>query len=243
MKISLVIPFYNEEKIIKETACDLCDALSSYCLGSGNEFEIIFSNDGSTDLSLDIIKESARAESGIKVVSYPDNRGKGSAVREGVLASSGDIVMYTDCDLAYGTDILISAAETLYGSDADVLIGSRKKHEDGYSGYGFLRRAASKIYMKILSLVSKVKVSDSQCGMKAFRKEAAEKIFSSAEENGWAFDLELLMLADRFGFRTEEIGVKIINHRGSHIKVLSDGIKMLSDVRKIKKRVKKINEK
>ena len=148
--------------------------------------------------------------------------------------------MFTDADLAYGTDVIARVAEKFAENpDADVVIGSRNLNKDGYEGYTLLRKIASKTYIKILCIAGGFKLSDSQCGCKAFRGEAAQKIFSRCEVNGFAFDFEAILWSQRYGCKIAEMPVKIINHRESKVHMVSDTIKMLRDLRKMKKRIKK----
>ena len=163
-------------------------------------------------------------------------------MRCGVLAAEGDFVMFTDADLAYGTDIVKGFCDYMTEHpEADCLIGSRNISKDGYEGYTFIRKVASKVYIKILCIAGGFKLSDSQCGCKAFRNAAAKKIFSHAEVNRFAFDFEAILLANKFNFKIHEFPVKVINHRESKVHVFSDTFKMLKDLRKMKKRIGKVN--
>ena len=231
-KLSVCIPMYNEEKIVADTASELTAFLDSKL---GDDYEIIFSNDGSRDKCADIVGKISNQK--IRLVGYPDNRGTGSAVREAVLKAEGDIVLYTDCDLAYGCDAIISMYDNIIGSDADIVIGSRNISDDGYEGYTPLRKFMSRTYIKVISIFAGFKYSDSQCGIKCFRKDSAKKIFSECQINGFAFDLEVLILANIFGLKVNEAPVKIINHRESESKVnpIKDTLRMLRDVAKIKR--------
>ena len=236
MKISLCIPMYNEAAIISETA----KTLSAYMAETFDDFEILFSDDGSTDGSAEIVRSLGLP--GVRVVGYPDNRGKGSAVREAVFAAEGDIIMFTDADLAYGTEVIKRFVDEMCTHpEVDVLVGSRNLSRDGYEGYTFLRRLASKSYIYLLRLAGGLKLSDSQCGCKAFRREAAKRIFSSCTVNGFAFDFEVIMLASRMKMKPGELAVKVVNHRASKVNLLSDAFRMMRDLRKMKKRIKKLD--
>lgn len=234
-KLSVCIPMYNEEKIASETANALTEALTEG-LGS-NSWEILFSNDGSKDGCAAVIAEYSEKDPRVRLVGYDDNKGKGCAIRTAVLAAEGDYILYTDCDLAYGCDAVIEMYKQLSESDADVMIGSRNKSEDGYEGYTAMRRLMSKTYIKVIAFLCGFKYTDSQCGIKCFKKDAAKKIFSKCTVNGFAFDLEALILADIYRYKVTEKAVKIINHRESESKVnpIKDALKMLCDVMKIKK--------
>ena len=226
---------YNEAKILPETIA----TLHEYMERTFESYEVVFVDDGSTDNSKAIVENCGHPN--MRVVSYGKNRGKGCAVRHGMLAAKGDIRLFTDCDLAYGTDIIRTLYEKFTAEKCDVMIGSRNINKDGYEGYTALRRIVSKTYIKTLCIVGGFKLSDSQCGFKAFTGKAADDIFSKCETDSFAFDFEAIMFATRLGYKISEIPVRIINHRESESKVnmLSDSVKMLRDVMRIKKHVKK----
>jgi dolichyl-phosphate beta-glucosyltransferase len=238
MKISLIIPMYNESSIINEAI----ETFGGYMEKTFEDWELIFVDDGSSDGCADAVKAIENGR--IKLISYTPNRGKGYAVRSGMLAASGDIAVFTDCDNAYGTDVIAEMYKMFETTDADVIVGSRNLDKSGYEGYTFMRRVASKTYIKMISLVagfSKYRLSDSQCGFKGFRVEAAKKIFSNCEVDRFAFDLEAIMIAAKCGYKFDQMPVKIINHRESKVNVVKDAVKMLSDVNKMKKRIKKLD--
>lgn len=234
MKFSLCIPMYNESSIIKDTA----KTLHEYMSANFEDYEIIFADDGSKDGCGKMVEEMGLPN--VRLVGYEQNMGKGYAVRTAMLAAEGDIIMFTDADLAYGTDVIKQVYETFEKNpDAEMVIGSRNLHKDGYEGYTAIRKLASKIYIKVLAIVGGFKLSDSQCGCKAFRGEAAKKIFSLCEVNRFAFDFECILWAVKFGMKIVEMPVKIINHRESKVNVLRDSFKMVRDIIKMKKRIKK----
>ena len=234
MKVSLCIPMYNESSIINNTLKVVFD----YMEATFDDYEVLFSDDGSTDNCRKAVE--AFPNERIRAVGYEKNQGKGAAIRHGVLNATGDVIIFTDCDLAYGLDVVKSAVEMFEKhADADVVIGSRNLSEDGYAGYTPLRKIASKTYIKCLALAAGFKLTDSQCGFKSFRRETAHKIFSTCEVNGFAFDFEVLIKANNMGAKIYEMPVKIINHRESKVNVFRDSMKMLRDVVEIKKRNKR----
>ena len=236
MKLSVCIPMYNESAIAADAAATFSDACEKILPG---DWEVIFCDDGSRDGCGDIVRGCGIG--GVSVVGYPDNRGKGSAVRTAVAASHGDIVIVTDCDNAYGTDKIAEAVRILDAEpDADVVIGSRVIDPEGYAGYTFLRKLMSRTYILVLKLAAGFRHSDSQCGFKAWRGDAARRVFAGCKTNGWAFDIEALLIAEKIGYTVREFPVKIINHRESQSKInpLRDAMRMLRDLRKIKKYVK-----
>ena len=233
LKLSVIIPMYNEEK----HAADTARTLSAFLDGKfpDGDYEIIFSNDGSRDSCAEKVTELNLPQ--VRVIGYPDNRGKGSAVREGVMNSLGYAVVYTDCDLAYGCDAVYGIYSELVKTGSDLVIGSRNLRADGYEGYTALRRLMSKTYIKLISLVAGFKYSDSQCGLKCLRGSAAKDIVGRCTVNGFAFDLEVLILAGKLGKTVSEFPVRVINHHESESKVnpVKDTLKMIRDVSRIKK--------
>ena len=246
MKLSVIIPMYNEKAIAAECAASLTKRLEKDAIAELYKYEIIFSDDGSTDGCGDAVREFASSQplecGEVRVITSPKNEGKGNAVRRGMLTAKGDFILFTDCDLAYGVDSVVEmfhAASEIHEKDRSccVMIGSRAIHKDGYSGYTFLRKLASRTFIFILSQTAGFSHSDSQSGIKIFKREAAREIFSLCTVNGWAFDFEALLIAEKLGYSIREFPVQVINHRESKIHLFSDTLKMVSDVKKIKKRV------
>lgn len=235
MKVSLVIPMYNEMSIID----DAIKTFSTYMNDNFEDWELIFVSDGSTDGCDVKVKEASEKDERIVLAGYEVNRGKGCAVRTGIEKACGDIIVFTDCDNAYGEETIKRAVDSLAESDADILIGSRNLTKDGYQDYTFIRKLASKTYIKVIQLFAGFKLSDSQCGFKAFRRDAAKKIFRNCQVDRFAFDLEVLLIANKVGYKIMEMPVKIVNHRESKVNVIRDTFRMLNDLRKMKKRIKK----
>lgn len=234
MKISVCIPMYNEKRIIASTARTLSEYMSSHFC----DYEILFCSDGSTDGCDRAVEELCLPC--VRVISYQPNRGKGYAVRTAMLEAKGDVRIFTDADLAYGTDVIgrIVTAFTEH-PDADMVFGSRNLDKDGYEGYTLVRKLASKAYLRLLSLAGGFRLSDSQCGCKAFSGAAAEKIFSRLEVNGFAFDFEAILWAMKMKMKICEIPVKVINHGESKVRLLRDSLRMMKDLRKMRKRIRK----
>ncbi len=240
MKISVCIPMYNEAAIIEDNAKKLWKYMEeNFVTAEGvRDYEIIYSNDGSKD-GCDKIVESLSLP-GVKVVGYEVNKGKGYAVKTAMLASSGEIVMFTDADLAYGTDVIKQMAETFDANpESNLVIGSRNLSDDGYSNYTLIRKIASKAYIKVLCIVGGFKLSDSQCGCKGFRREAVDQIFPRLEVNGFAFDFEALLWATKFKYKITEMPVSIKVHGESKVRIIRDTFKMLRDILQMKKRINK----
>lgn len=227
---------YNESSII----CDTARTLTDYLKAHFTEYELLFIDDGSTDGTAKLAEDLHLPN--VRVLGYEKNRGKGCAVRTGMLAATGEIAMFIDADLAYGTEVIERAVAQLDAHpDCEVLIGSRVLHPEGYEGYTPLRKLASKIYIKVLNVYGGLKLSDSQCGCKAYRGAAIREIFSRCETDGFAFDFETILWAQKLGCHFTELPVKIINHRDSKIRVVRDTFRMLRELTAIKRRVRTKN--
>jgi len=226
---------YNEAKVIGKTATTLHEYLEKNFPG---EYEIVFCDDGSRDGSADAVRSLGLDN--VRVIGYETNHGKGYAVRTALLDSKGEVALFTDADLAYGCEVIPRfLAEFEKENAPDVVIGSRTIAKDGYEGYTFIRKVTSKIYLLVLRIVGGLKLSDSQCGCKAFSHNAVRSIFSRCIVDRYAFDFEAILLAQKLGLKFREIPVKVINHGDSKVNVIRDTIKMLLDLLKMKHRIKK----
>lgn len=236
IRLSVVLPIYNEEKTLSATLHTLQKALEERISG---EWEIVAVNDGSSDDSLLILQRCASEISSLKVISYEKNRGKGGALKEGMCRAEGQFVLFTDCDLAYGVEqifLFLSAFET---DGTQLIVGSRSLADDGYNGYSALRRMMSKIYFRVVKIVAGIPFSDSQCGIKGFERNCAFRLFSELNTYGFAFDLEILLKATSFQLSYKEMPVKVLHHGKSSVHPIRDAFLMLRDLRKIKKRINK----
>ncbi len=235
MKYSIIIPMYNEKRIVEQSA----KTLSAYCAERfSSECEILFVNDGSTDGCEKLL--DALALPNVRLLGYEKNRGKGYAVRTGMLAARGEFRLFTDTDLAYGTEV-IGEAFSLWEADpsVDLVIGSRRLAEDGYEGYTFPRRLASKAYLWLLRTLGGFRFSDSQSGFKGFSARAAERIFPLCETDRFAFDFEALSYAARMKMKVKEMPIRVLVHGESKIRLVGDSVKMFGDILKIRRRVKR----
>ena len=234
MKISICIPMYNENRVIADTA----KTLSAYMEAHYQDYELLFCSDGSTD-GCDQTVRSLNFPN-VRVIGYEQNRGKGCAVRTAMLAATGDVRMFLDADLAYGIDVIDRVFQFFAaGREEQVVVGSRNLQKDGYAGYTFLRKIASKTYIRVLGFVGGFRLSDSQCGCKAFSATAAQEIFSRCEIDGFAFDIETILWATKLEIKIAEIPVRVIRHSDSKVRLLRDTFRMLRDLTKAKKRIQK----
>ena len=236
MKLSVCIPMYNENRIIATTA----KTLSDYMQKSFSDYEILFCDDGSTDGCGETVSNLQLPN--VRVLTFQVNRGKGFAVREAMLAAAGDIRLFLDADLAYGVDVIGKIVTTYEENpDTDLVLGSRNLQKDGYEGYSFARKIASKCYLRLICRVGGLHLSDSQCGCKAFSAKAARSIFSRCEVDRFAFDFEAILWANKLGYQITEIPVKVLYHVDSKVRLLRDSIRMIKDLRAMRKRIGEAN--
>ncbi|MDR0862721.1 MAG: glycosyltransferase [Oscillospiraceae bacterium] len=230
MKISLILPAYNESEIIRANVL----AARAFLTESFPDFELIVVDDGSTDATPAIV--SALQDNRVRVISYPANRGKGHAVRTGVLSAVGDLVFYTDADLAYGFNPLTEAVQAFAEHPSDLVIGSRRLSPDGYGEYSALRIFTSRLFALVARVLSGSRY-DTQCGFKGFTRDAAQAIFSRCKTDGFAFDFEVVLLADALNLQVAQLPVKILHHGTSSVRLLRDSVRMLLEIRRIRRRV------
>ena len=236
--VSVIIPFYNEETVLTRTL----PAVHAYLSGRfADSFELILVDDGSTDASPEIAGSLQLPHT--RVLRTPQNRGKGHAVRTGMLAATGDILLFTDCDLAYGCDVIGKFYDFLVQNpDADMAVGSRAAHPDGYAGYSFFRRLFSRTYRALLRLFFSLPVSDSQSGIKAFRRECGHAVFSLCRTDRYAFDFEVIMIGKRLDFSVREYPVRVLHNEKGKIRLFRDSLRMMRDLFRIRRYVRTIKK-
>ena|GEM_PF-266240 len=228
--ITLIIPAYNESAILADTIRQA----DAWLAGAFSDYELLIVDDGSTDGTAEIARAAASPR--VRLISYAPNAGKGHAVREGMRAARGDVIYYTDADLAYGLDVLGTAHEALEASGCDIVLGSRRLDREGYAHYPLIRRLASRTFALLAHALSGLPY-DTQCGLKGFRRETGQAVFRHCETDRFAFDFEALMIARRLGCAVTQIPVHIINHRDSKVNVLKDSVRMFRDVLRIRRSV------
>ena len=224
-RLSVVVPAYREAARIGAAVGALRTELAE-----ASRVEIVVVDDGSDDGTA----EAARAAAADVVVRLPENRGKGAALRAGVLASSGRVIAFTDADLAYPPrqiQRLLAEAE----AGADVVIGNRR-HPRSTAAVRptALRSLGSRVVSASVMVLGLGRCRDTQCGFKAFRRDAAEALFSASVVDGFAFDVELLYLAHRRGLEVLEVPVEVVSTNTSTVRVLSDGLGLVRDLIRIR---------
>jgi glycosyltransferase involved in cell wall biosynthesis len=230
MTYTFVIPAYNESVRIRPTL----DEILRYTRGQNWDAEILVVNDGSRDDTAQIVREYGRLHPQILLLENPGTRGKGYSVRNGMLHARGDICLFTDADLSSPmteSQKLFEAIER----GADIAIGSRwLRTELQTEPQPLYRQAFGRIFNLALRVILGLRFADTQCGFKAFRRDAAQRIFPLQKIEGWGFDPEILFLARRAGLQVAEVPVLWAHSEGTRLHPLRDGLRMFVEVLRIR---------
>jgi dolichyl-phosphate beta-glucosyltransferase len=226
-ELSLILPCFNEADRLPAT---LAAYLAHLPVDPG-AVEVLVVDDGSTDATAEVAKAVAVRDTRVRVLRSQPNHGKGFAVRTGMLAAAGNLLVFTDADGAYGPADLERVVLAL--AAAPVAIGTRGPD----SGAPLARQVASRAFNHALHLLSDLPFTDTQCGLKGFRRQAAHQLFGRARVNGFAFDVELLLLARGLGLPVAEVPVRAQHCSGSRVQVLADGRRMLGEVWSVRRKL------
>jgi glycosyltransferase involved in cell wall biosynthesis len=227
---SIVVPAYNEGARIGTTLEQILDHMRREHWNA----EVVVVDDGSRDNTLDVANQFAAEDPAVRILRNPGNRGKGYAVRHGMLEARGKILMFTDADLSSP----ISEASKLFSaleSGAQVAIGSRWLDSSlQFQRQSLKRQLLSRVYNMFLRLILLFPYRDTQCGFKAFTREAAARIFPRQRITRWGFDPEILYLAHRLRLKVAEVPVAWGHEEGSQMHVWRDGVRMAWDALRIR---------
>jgi dolichyl-phosphate beta-glucosyltransferase len=227
---SIVIPAYNEGTRLGATL----EKVLAYVRAQGWNAEVIVVNDGSRDNTADLVRGFAAQNPILRLVENPGNRGKGYAVRNGMLNARGEIVVFSDADLSSPIEEMPKLLAAL-AAGADIAIGSRwLRAELQTQRQSLLRQLFGRIFNALNRIILGLQFKDTQCGFKAFTRRAAQTILPLQRIERWGFDPEILFLARKFGFRVEEVAV-LWGHSGdTRIHPLLDGARMFQEMVRIR---------
>jgi dolichyl-phosphate beta-glucosyltransferase len=228
--LTLVIPAYNEQNRLPRTLQQLREYLDRW----GINYRVVVADDGSRD-------ETASVASGFghrfSTLSLSQNRGKGAAVRAGMLSASGRVVAFTDADLPYALKGLRAGYELVRGGRCQVAFGARDlENSRRFVRRRTLRRAASAVFSQVVRFLISPDVTDTQAGLKLFSAEASRAIFSRTVIDGFAFDAEVVFLARHLRLAYQRIPVELINEESSSLSVWRHTLPMLREVLQIRLR-------
>ena len=228
--LSLIIPAYNEERRLK----DSLSKIIRYFSVKEYKFEIIIVDDGSGDTTNDVVKSYMQLYPNLHLIRNEQNRGKGYSVKTGVMNSVGKYIFFSDADLSAPIEEIECLLRYLEDG-IDIVIGSRALDDSKILvKQGWFRNRLGKMFGILVRSLVVPGIMDSQCGFKGFKGEAAKKVFSLQQINGFSFDAEILFIARKYGFIINEIPVQWANSDGSKLNPFFDSTKMLFEVFKIK---------
>lgn len=226
--ISVIIPAYNSSEALDKNL----PYLLNYLNANNTVFEVIVVDDGSLDNgSTKNITEKHKC----KYLTYPINRGKGGAVRYGMLNASGDIKIFTDADIPFESEAYDLILKSILVQDFDIVIGDRTLENSLYfTEISNARKLGSDFYTFFVGRIITTGMFDTQCGLKAFRRSVADDLFSVSRINSFAFDVEIIYLALKRNYSIRKIPVKLRSQEGSSVSLLKHAPGMLIDLFKIK---------
>lgn len=225
-----MIPAFNEERRLPQSVRKIREFQKDH----GAIQRIVLVDDGSSDGTSRMMRELAAEDGSIRAVSYWPNGGKGYAIRRGVLeALPAGSILVTDADLSTPIEDLRKLEEAL--ERADVAIGSRALALSSIGVHqAWYRQWMGKTFNRLMRAITGLPFSDTQCGFKLFRGEAAGRIFAAATVDRFAYDVEILLIANKLGYRVVEVPVRWDNSPDSRVRVLRDSLRMLFDVFRIR---------
>jgi glycosyltransferase involved in cell wall biosynthesis len=229
-RFSIVIPAYNEERRLPATL----EAVIAFLRDHNWDAEVVVVNDGSRDRTADVIREFAARAPQIRMIENPGNRGKGYAVRSGMLRALGDIVLFTDADLSSPIAEAQALADAI-AAGADVAIGSRWLDKSRQTlRQPIYRRFFGRCFNLVTRAVMNLPFADTQCGFKAFTRTAAQTCFQLQTIEGWGFDPEILFIALKRGYKVKEIPVNWAHDERTKMSYFRDGMHMLRELAQIR---------
>lgn len=228
--LTLVLPVYNYGSRLKYSTDSIVKRLRMEKI----RFEIVMVNDGSRDKTREIMENLSREYGELEIITYLNNRGKGYAVKAGMLKAKGRFVFFTDADLPYGLEPILKGLKIFEEGAVDVVLGSRDlAGPTGASAYESERKIAKKLFSSIANSILGLGITDTQCGLKGFRREVAMEIFPQLTICGFCFDVEVLHIAQIKKYRIRLIPVRMKRSNTSTVSILPDSIKMLGSLARI----------
>ena len=227
LTLSIVIPAYNEERRLPSTL----DTVLAWLNGSGfADAEVVVVDDGSSDGTAALVEARSAADPRVRLLRNPGNRGKGYAVRHGMLEARGGWILFSDADLSAPIEELPKLLGAAQGKNAAVAIGSRALDRTLIGVHQSRWREVSGIVFNLLMrLLTGLPFADTQCGFKLYRRDAARQVFERQRLDGFGFDVEDLFIAHRLGLAAIEVPVKWNNVEGTKVG-LSQGLRSFLDL-------------
>jgi len=231
--LSLVIPAHNEESRLPATL----EQVFAFLTLQNYAAEVIVVENGSTDRTLEIAQSFASRHTQLKVI-HTDERGKGLAVKQGMLAARGAFRFFADADFSMPVSEINRFLPPAL-PDCDIVIASRETPGAVRYNEPFRRHLSGRIFNALIRLVVLPGLDDTQCGFKCFRARVAEEIFPRQTMPGWSFDVELLYIARRKGYRIKEVGIPWYFNPETKVSLVRDSLRMASDLFTIRRNARR----
>jgi len=230
--LSIVIPAYNEESRLPKTL----DRILEWLHEQRFKFkEVIVVDDGSRDGTAGVVEEYSKPPSPVRLLRNPGNRGKGYAVRHGMLEAGGQWVLYTDADLSAPIEEAQKLFSAAAGQNAVIAIGSRAVDRSLVAVHqSCFREYSGRFFNRVMRAITGLPFLDTQCGFKLYRSDAAKEVFSRQEQDGFSFDVEDLVIAQKLGLRAVEVPVRWSNVEGTKV-TLAQGLRSFTDLLQVRK--------
>lgn len=224
LDLSVVIPAHNAASFLSESVREL----TAHCQKAGVSLQVVLVDDGSTDRTLSVAERLREREASIEVVRLAKNRGKGAALRQGVPSCRGRVIAFTDADLPYPPDQVLEVARQ--AEAVGIAVGARDMAPGGKRAYTPGRRLASGLFGYLVWHVFSLEIRDTQCGLKAFRAPIARDLFAVSRVEGFAFDVELLVLARHWHLTVSEVPVVMRPAQHSSVRIYRHALRIVRDL-------------
>ena len=239
MKVLIVLPTYNESLVIRDNLKKVLDFLDQNRLGF--EWKILVADNGSTDSTVKILKETVENDRRVDYFHIPE-KGRGRALKKAWSEDGYDVYCYMDADLATDLKYLKEALDLMASGEADIIVGSRTLKESK-TERSIRREITSRVFNWLLNTFLHLGLSDAQCGFKFINKKAAKEIIPMVLDNVWFFDTEFLFLAKRANYRIKELPVNWVESRDarrkSTVKVFRTTIDYLKQIWRLRREAHK----
>src|SRR5712692_7006086 len=229
--LSVVIPAYNEYLRIGKSL----EKIRLYLDSKDFPSELVVVDDGSTDATPELLRQAAAGFPALRVLRNEPNRGKGYSVLRGVLEASGELVLFTDADLSAPIEETDKLLDALKSSDADGAVGSRALQRELVGVHQpWFREYAGRGFNLLVRLFTGLKIRDTQCGLKLFRRATTRRAFELQRSTGFGFDPELLFLIERLGGKLVEVPVRWYDDPATKVRLLRDSAIMFLDLGRLR---------
>jgi glycosyltransferase involved in cell wall biosynthesis len=229
-RLSVVIPMYNEAHRLQRSL----PRLAAYFRQRPYRVELVVVDDGSSDNTVEIVREILGTGDDVCVIESKPNRGKGHAVKVGMLAARGEVALFTDADLSTPPEEM-EKFWPWFERGFDVVIGSRKMKGANIERHQPLwRESMGKVFTWLTNRIATRDISDITCGFKAFKRDTAQELFSRSIIDDWSFDAEVLFIAQQHGKRIKEVPVRWHDERGTKVRILRDATRAMLGLLKIR---------